>query len=30
MCWVAKNSVLLYDYVYFRRGYIGIFCVLAE
>ena len=25
--WVAKNSVLLYDRIYFKRGYIDILCV---
>ena len=27
MCWVAKNSVLLYDHIYSSRGYIDILCV---
>ena len=34
MSWVAKNSVILYDHIYFSHGYIDcvlrVFCVLAE
>ena len=26
MGWVAKNSVLLYDYIYFSHGYIDTLC----